>query len=140
MGFFQKIKDMLGLGGKAPIDDEKQQKIVGITKDSVENWKPEYEAAYDGIIKEWTEQNLDFTHPKVDKEAKKRANADTLKENIKGEVSNELMDDISKDFPEDPRAKMMAEKAAEKAIEKIVDKTVDEAIDKIASSKAEKKE
>ncbi|MFX1512314.1 MAG: hypothetical protein ACFFCQ_06995 [Promethearchaeota archaeon] len=137
MSFIQTIKEKLGLGGKAPIDDAKKQRIEEITKRSVENWKPEYNAAYQEIVQEWEDEGRQIIHKEVDKEAKKRTSVEELKMNISEEAKTELMDDIRKELPENEMARKAGEKAAEKAIEKTVDKSVDKLVDQFSKEKEE---
>jgi hypothetical protein len=136
MSFFQKIKETLGFG-KSPIDEQKKQRIQAIAERSVQEWKPQYDAAYQEVVKEWSTEGKTITHKAVDKEAKIRAALETLKLNISEEAKTELMDDIRKELPEDERARKMGEKGAEKGIEKTVDKSVDKLVDKISKEKEE---
>ncbi|MFQ5978617.1 MAG: hypothetical protein ACE5OZ_10865, partial [Candidatus Heimdallarchaeota archaeon] len=136
MSFFKKVKAMLPFG-KSPIDEQKKQRIQAIAERSVENWKPEYDAAYQDVVKEWSTEGKEITHKAVDKEAKKRAAVEDLKLNVSEEAKAELMDDIRKELPEDETARKAGEKGAEKGIEKTVDKTVDKLVDKISKEKEE---
>ncbi|MFW9913971.1 MAG: hypothetical protein ACFFGZ_00045 [Candidatus Thorarchaeota archaeon] len=137
MSFIQKIKTRLGLGGKSPIDDQRKKRIEAIAERSVQNWKPEYDNAYQEVVKEWSTEAKEITHKAVDKEAKKRAAVDDLKLNVSEEAKAELMPEIREELPEDERARQIGEKGAEKGIEKTVDKTVDRLVDKISKEKEE---
>ncbi|MHA2501115.1 MAG: hypothetical protein ACXAEL_16220 [Candidatus Hodarchaeales archaeon] len=137
MSFIQKIRTRLGIGGKSPIDDQRKKRIEAIAERSVENWKPEYDNAYQEIVKEWSTEGKEITHKAVDKEAKKRAAVEDLKLNVSEEAKAELMPEIRQELPEDERARQIGEKGAEKGIEKTVDKSVDKLVDKISKEKEE---
>lgn len=137
MSFIEKIRTKLGIGGKSPIDDQRKQRIEAIAERSVENWKPEYDTEYQGVVKEWSTEGKEITHKSVDKEAKKRAAIEDLKLNVSEEAKTELMPEIRQELPEDERARQIGEKGAEKGIEKTVDKAVDKLVDKISKEKEE---
>ncbi|MHA2274106.1 MAG: hypothetical protein ACXACI_19895 [Candidatus Hodarchaeales archaeon] len=137
MSFIQKIRTRLGIGGKSPIDDQRKKRIEAIAERSVQNWKPEYDNAYQEVVKEWSTEGKEITHKAVDKEAKKRAAVEDLKLNVSEEAKAELMPEIRQELPEEERARKIGEKGAEKGIEKTVDKTVDKLVDKISKEKEE---
>ena len=143
-GILSKIKDVVSKTKlDFDIDADTRKDIIDLVKENTKQYRQKYNEYFVKITKKLEEKKIEFDFEKVDKESKRRAGGETLKDDLRESITPEIIQKVSSDFPEEEKKRMLTQKAAEIAIGNMINGAVDRVVDlttEAQKQKTEKKE